>query len=327
MSHEIPQRVINPIRLGFSWVQERLGRVANRYEEASIEVQPEEHFHYRPLWDSDHELFDPTYSKIRLSDWYRYVDPRQYYYFSYNAARNKTAEQLESVMQWGEQSGPLDRLAPAWRQFVGTTLAPLRHFEYGAHLALVEVSRFAYGSTIEQSAIFSAFDHLANAQAITKLVLRMGGGSAELAEAKRRWLEEAPLQPLRAMLEAILATRDWGEQWFALKVVLSPLLYANLYGGAEAGLRADGHEVLAFWCATRLNWYREDQQWCEALLRCLLEETVHANRPTLHAWFEQWYPAARAAVEALVLSLPPARRVKALSEEDLTPYRELLFAE
>jgi phenol hydroxylase P1 protein len=327
MSHEIRQRVVNPIRLGFSWVQDRLGRVANRYEEASIEVQPEEHFHYRPLWDPDHELFDPAYSRIRLSDWYRYVDPRQYYYFTYNAARNKTAEQLEAVMQWGEQSGLFDRLAPAWRQFVVTILAPMRHYEYGAHLTMVEVSRFAYGSTIEQSAIFSAFDHLANAQAVTKLILRMGGGSVELAAAKRRWLEEPSLQPLRALLEAILAIRDWGEQWFALKVVLSPLLYANLYGAAEAGLRTEGHEVLAFWCATRLSWYREDQQWCEALLRCFLEEAVYANRPTLRAWFEQWYPVARAAVAPVVLSLPATQRTQALSEEDLSPYQTLLFTE
>lgn len=327
MSYEIRQRVVNPIRLGFSWVQDRLGRVANRYEEASLEVQPEEHFHYRPLWDPDHELFDPAYSRLRLSDCYRYIDPRQYYYFTYNAACNKAAEQLEAVMQWGEQSGPLERLSPPWREFVATTLAPLRHYEYGAHLAMVEVSRFAYGSTIEQSAIFSAFDHLANAQAITKLVLRMGGGSAALAEAKRQWLEEAPLQPLRALLEAILATRDWGEQWLVSKLVLSPLLYANLYGAAEAGLRADGHEILAFWCATRLNWYREDQQWCEALLRCFLEEEAHANRPTLQAWFEQWYPAARAAVQALVLPLPPAHSAKALSEEDLNPYKALLLTE
>ena len=233
MPYEIRQNVIDPVRMGFEWVQRRLGRPANRYEEASIEIQQEENFHYRPFWDPDHEIFDPNYGALRLTDWYSFTDPRQYYYYTYNQSRTKAAEQLESALQYADDVGVFDSLSDPWHRLFLNLVGPLRHVEYGIHLILTQISRFSYGTTIEQAAIFSAFDHLGNAQQLTKVMLKLPEALTALQEGKHSWMEAPALQPLRGYIEDVLVQSDWGEQWAAINLALAPYLYPTVFGRGE----------------------------------------------------------------------------------------------
>lgn len=303
MPYEIKQNVIDPVRMGFDWVERRLGRTANRYQEASIEVQPEENFHYRPLWDPTHEIFDETRSRLRLSDWYAFTDPRQYYYYPYNVARSKAAEQMNSSLQYMNDSGVFENLGEPWKRFFTDLLGPLRHYEYGAQLALAEISRFSYGTTIEQCAIYSAFDHLGNAQQITKLVLQFPDSLALLAHAKELWMDGAALQPIRQYIEDALVVGDWGEQWVALQVCMASYLYPLLFKQAETigqktGLGMGGMALRSFY-----TWYRDDRRWSEELLSVFAKEEQYPNRMVLGELLSQWRERARTAVLPLAAQL------------------------
>ncbi|MEQ1703310.1 MAG: phenol hydroxylase, partial [Ilumatobacteraceae bacterium] len=73
---------IKPIRQTFTHIADRIGpdKAASRYQEATLNVQADANFHYRPTWDPDHEIFDASRSKIVMADWYAFKDPRQFYY-------------------------------------------------------------------------------------------------------------------------------------------------------------------------------------------------------------------------------------------------------
>ena len=93
MQYELRTQVIEPPRKTFTHLVNRYGdRPASRYEEGSIDIQPKENFHYRPLWDPEHELYDETYSDFRLTDPYSFTDPRQYYYAPYVTSRAAMAD-------------------------------------------------------------------------------------------------------------------------------------------------------------------------------------------------------------------------------------------
>ena len=69
MQYELRTLVIEPRRKTFTNLAERYGdRPASRYEEGSVEIQATANFHYRPLWDPQHELYDPRWSALRLTD-------------------------------------------------------------------------------------------------------------------------------------------------------------------------------------------------------------------------------------------------------------------
>src|SRR6476620_787274 len=58
VEYELRQQVIEPRRKTFQNLVDRFGdKPASRYLEASIDIQPTENFHYRPLWGADRELY------------------------------------------------------------------------------------------------------------------------------------------------------------------------------------------------------------------------------------------------------------------------------
>jgi phenol hydroxylase P1 protein len=76
MAYELRTNVIEPTRNTFSYLVDRFGdRPATRYQEASFNVQPMEHFHYQPTGDPDHELYDPNYTALKLTDPYSCTGP------------------------------------------------------------------------------------------------------------------------------------------------------------------------------------------------------------------------------------------------------------
>ncbi|SHE63298.1 Phenol hydroxylase P1 protein [Ferrithrix thermotolerans DSM 19514] len=304
MAYEIKQNVVDPVRVGFDWVERRLGRPANRYEEGSIEVQQEENFHYRPLWDPEHEIFDRSYTALDVGDPYNFLDPRQYYYYTYNQARNKAAEHQQSTLSYAEEFNAFASLPEDLIKVFAETLTPLRHLEYGMQMVMVQMSAFAWGTTIEQAAIYSGFDHLGNAQQLSKLALQFENGVEILDEAKTQWMEREALQPLRRYIEDVLVLSDWGEQFVAVSAVLSPLMYPSLYRGLETQGVGLGEGLSMSTLRYFYDWYLDDQKWVRSFISHLLSVENSSNQEFLRTAFEKWSPGAELALRTLLDDLP-----------------------
>src|SRR5260370_41229957 len=87
-----------PVRQTFSHIARRLGadKPASRYQEATLELQPEVNFHYRPLWEPEFEIYDQGRTALVMNDWYAFKDPRQYYYGAYTITRARQQEATET---------------------------------------------------------------------------------------------------------------------------------------------------------------------------------------------------------------------------------------
>jgi phenol hydroxylase P1 protein len=303
VAYEIKQNVIDPLRTGFSWVESRLGRPANRYEEASIEVQQEENFHYRPVWDPDHEIFDRNYTRLDLGDPYKFTDPRQYYYFTYNQARSRAAERFGEQLDYAARVGAFAALPAAWQTAIATVVAPLRHFEYGLQLVLVQVSGFSWGTTIEQAACFSAFDHLGNAQLSSRIVLGLDNGIELLGRARELWLQASWLQPARKFVENVLVEPDWADQFIAVQLALAPRFYPAVWGGLERAAVKEGQGLLAGLFHHFVEWYEDDQRWSRALAAHLVSVNDTENRHEILATVDRFRNPSEALVEALAGAL------------------------
>ena len=97
MNIELQAREIQPLRHTYARVAAQTGdKPASRYLEATLGVQPTQHFHYRPTWEQGFELFDTGRTAIRMADWYALRDPRQFYYASWTMARARQQEAMEA---------------------------------------------------------------------------------------------------------------------------------------------------------------------------------------------------------------------------------------
>ena len=268
MQYELKTQVIEPQRQTFTHVAKRLGdKPASRYLEGSLDVQPKENFHYRPTWAPERELYDEGFSAFRLTDPYSYLDPRQYYYAPYVTARSTHHEAFATSLSYIEERDLLGRLPEGWKGVLAELVLPLRHVESGGQLILCGMARFGFGATVTQSAAFSAFDRVGNAQVISRLGISLGGGTADLlAEAKTHWLDDAPLQGLRRLVEETIVEADWGIALLRLDAI-DRLLYDLLYTHLDDEAVTGGAPAYSLFAQHMSGWYADDRKWVDALYK------------------------------------------------------------
>lgn len=268
MQIELRTQVIEPQRKAFRHLVERYGdRPSSRYEEGSIDLQGVTNFHYRPLWGPDKDIYSPDYSVFKLTDTYSFLDPRQYYYAPYVAARADLHEAFGSTLAYLEKRGLLGRLSPAWTSLVADVLLPLRHYEGAAQMVFSHAARFGWGTTITQCFSYAGFDRIGIAQILSRVGIALGEGAAEpLALAKTTWLQDDEFQPLRKHIEQILVEADWGKGIVALDMT-DQLLYGLFYGALDDAALGDGAGAYSLIAQHLSTWFADHRRWLDHLYR------------------------------------------------------------
>ncbi|WP_396932096.1 phenol 2-monooxygenase [Mycolicibacterium sp.] len=320
MQYELRTQSIDPLRPTFTNLQKRYGdKPATRYQEGTIDVQAVEHFHFRPVWDAEREIYDERFSALKLSDPYSFTDPRQYYYAPYVTARSQLFDGFAKTLDYVESRGLFASLPDAWRTLAVNGLLPLRHYEGAAQMICSEGARFAYGTTIEQCLSFAAFDRIGNAQLLSRIGLALGDGSAQLlSEARTRWLEADELQPLRRYCEELLVETDWAVAAVALDLT-DRLIYQLIYQYLDQRALVGGASALSLLGQHLGDWYADNRRWLDALLQAWTADPEHgaSNTQVLHSTVEAWLPAATGAVKGLASALDAAADVGAGERVDV----------
>ena len=268
MQYELRTQVIEPQLKTFDHLVARYGdRPASRYEEGSIDIQAKENFHYRPLWDPGHDLYDEDFSVLRLTDPYSFTDPRQFYYAPYVTSRAAMSDAFGATLTYLESRGLLERLPDRWRDLLAQLVIPLRHYESGAQLISTAAARFGFGTTITQCAAYAAFDRIGNAQLISRLGIALDGGTAGLLEdAKTSWLEDAALQGLRKHVEQTIVEKDWALSLVALDVT-DQLLYRILFVHLDDAAHTGGAPAYSLAAQHLTEWFKDQRRWLDALYK------------------------------------------------------------
>lgn len=302
MQFELRQQVIEPLRQTFTPLVKRYGdRPATRYEEGSIGIQSTEQFHYRPLWDPEHDIYDADYSVLKLTDPDAYTDPRQFYYTPYVVNRAGLHEAFGRNLTYVVDRDLLTKMPQAWQDLVAKTVLPLRYYESGAQLLNVEGGRFAYGTTIEQVFTYASFDRIGNAQILSRIGIALGANSdAVLATTKPAWMDDPKLQGLRRLIEELLVEKDWALSNIGLDLsdrLIFPLLTAHLDEAALLG-GAGAYSLLIQQLGV---WWKEQRKWFDPLIKAWVSDPEHgkANTEALQAAVRKIMPQAAAAVTDL----------------------------
>ncbi|TAM10687.1 MAG: phenol hydroxylase [Nevskiaceae bacterium] len=299
MPIELRTITIEPLRNNYDHLEKRFGhKPASRYQEASYDIQPVENLHYRPTWDPDQTLYDPTLSRIRMRDWYDLKDPRQLYYGSYTQARARQQDTEEANFEFVESNGLVMLMTDALRQQALDLLVPLRHVAWGADQNNMMVCGYGYGTTFKQPCVFYALDQLGIAQYLSRLGLLLGGQDA-LVAGKQAWMEAPAWQDMRRYVEDVMAVRDPVEVFVAQDVVLDGLLYPLVYERLVDDLLAvQGGTAVSMLTQFMTRWGAETRRWSDSVVKTMAAESAE-NRAVLEEWITQWGQRAVAALAPL----------------------------
>lgn len=299
---EIRTQTLAHRRETYAAVERRFGnKSASRYQEVTFRAQPEEHFHYRPMWDPKHEIYDEGYSVLRMTDPYTYTDPRQFYYTTYVAKRAEDYETFAKNLKFIEQRKLTERLPEHWKELILEAYLPMRHWEGAAQLIAINGGRFAWGHTISQVLSLSAFDRLGNAQAHSMIGLTMSGGTTETLDvAKQNWMDSEALQPLRKYAEETIAELDWGVGVIAVDLI-DAQLFPLMHQYVEEQSLAAGDTVISILNEHFVNWYADQQKWLNPLIKAWIEDENYgqANGQAIAKMVKQRLPQAWAAVAVI----------------------------
>jgi len=287
---------IKPLRQTFDQVARHLGadKPASRYLEGTIRVQAEGNFHYRPLWDPDHEVFDPSRTALKVKDWYAFKDPRQFYYGTYTIARARMQETAEADFEFVESRGLADSYPAAARARALDVLLPLRHVAWGSNMNNSAIAAYGYGTAITQPCLYQAMDQLGIAQYLTRVGLLLADPEA-LDAAKQAWLGVARWQELRRYVEDSFVMSDWFEQFVAQNLALDGFLYPLIYTYFDNALTAKAGPTVSMLLRFQAEWYVETTKWVDATIKVAAAE----NKELVSGWTRAWRDRAIKATAPL----------------------------
>lgn len=299
MQVDIKSLNIKPLRNTFDQVARFTGsdKSASRYLEATIGLQPEVNFHYAPTWAKDREIFDKRNTVIVMQDWYKLLDPRQYYYGAWTIARSKQQDGAERNFAFVEKRNMLASIAPELRHKIERLLLPLRHVEYAANLNNSYMTAYGYGVSITQATMMCAMDRLGIAQYITRMGLMLDGNAGEvLRNAKAAWQNDPAWQPMRELTENMLVTKDWFELFVAQNLVLDGLVYPLVYQSFSESLSAKGETSFAMLTEFMSEWFEEHVRWTDQVMKIAAAESA-GNKAQLAEWLQKWQTQVLRAIK------------------------------
>ena len=317
MTIEIKTSTLEPVRNTFEHIKRRFGdKPASRYQEASYDVAPVTNFHYRPMWQPDKELNDPTRTAIVMEDWYAHRDPRQYYYGAYVQARAKLQEVTESNYSFFDKRNLADAMSDEVKEKITQIVLPLRHVELAANMNNVFGSAYGYGTVLTQAFLFNGMDRLGIGQYISRIGLLLDGNSGDaLSAAKDAWLNDDTWQGVRRYVESTLTLDDWFEVFIAQDVVFDTLIYDLIYTQFDEVVTAEGGADLAMLTEFMKVWHKESSRWVDSVLKVTVAES-DANKSQVADWISKWKQSAVADLSKLAEA--------AVGEEALNKSAEVL---
>ena len=127
MTVQIKTIEYEPKRQTFGHIARRLGgdKPASRYQEATLDVQADRRTSITSRCGS-RSSGTTTRGKtaVVMEDWYKPLDPRQYYYATYNIARANMNQSVERNFAFVEERGLIDKLSADARARSSTACCP-----------------------------------------------------------------------------------------------------------------------------------------------------------------------------------------------------------
>jgi hypothetical protein len=283
------------------WHLEGLPRVPTEYDIATSRI-----LYYAgrgfevdlPLsgWYERYQQGSPI-ARARVEDWEEFRDPRATTYSRYvnlQAGREALVDALFESIERADH-----RPSAAWLAALERILPPARYLFHGLQMAACYVAQMAPSGRIAICAMFQAADEMRRLQRFAyrmALVRRSAPGFGD--RARELWEEHPAWQGVREAVERLLATRDWGESFVALDVVVKPRIDA-FFGGPFARAAAAAGEPLWAEVLASLDadsaWHRE---WSGALLS-LVEAGDGGSRASVEGWRKHWTALAERAAAGL----------------------------
>lgn len=279
-------------------------RRATQYEEVTVHVQWDpknfavqgwfnRDIHGRPAWCEDSTV-------LKAKDWWAYRDPAGEWFRPFVNRQATTGDSIQRAIEGARRAGTLRDFTPRWAAFIGNHYAAYRFPEYGLFLCLCYAQREALSDVVAGPMVFQGLEKDRHAQDIALYCMELEEAIEGFSDGncKPLWMESPIWQPLRELVELLMASRDWGEINFVINLIYEPLV-ATLFTRELLSRFAAYHgdtvtPVLVAGAAADRELRTAS---AKALVKFLLEQDA-GNAAAMNSWIRTWTARTVAAARA-----------------------------
>jgi toluene monooxygenase system protein E len=288
-----------------TWSRYTERRIPTEYEFVSHDL----HWHYKPgqpPWEmSPGHVWNRWYienrneSPFTCSDWNRFRDPDALVYRTYIRMQDEAETYVDGVIDDCEGRGCYARLPGAWLVALREGYPPFRYAGHGLLMSATYVMSMAPSSYISNAVAFQAGDELRRIQRIAYQACQLGRHHPAVGFGgdRRRWEQAASWQPLREVLERLLAEKDWGKVFTQLNLAVKPAVDALFNVTLAEAAAANGDDLTALMHRNLQLDSARSRRWSTALVRVALNDAP-GNAGVLRRWIGEVAPAVADAVAA-----------------------------
>jgi toluene monooxygenase system protein E len=248
-------------------------------------------------------------STLQVSDWEEFRDPARLTYRDYVSQQHEREIYLDAIIDRYEHDDYVAALPRGWVDTLRVAFIPMRFAVHTLQMASLYVGQMAPSSYITNCAHFQAADEMRRIQRIaywTRVLADAHGEDLASTEVTRElWQDDERWQPLREVVEHLLATYDWGEAYAALNLAVKPALDTVLNDLIGRLANANTDPFLAALASEFTLDARRGQEWSIALARYVRERSEPAHDAVV-TWREKWIAEADAAATAVTATFAGA---------------------
>lgn len=282
------------------WHLAGLGRKPSEYDIASSELL----YHARrgfevktevSQWIERHQLN----GALQCESWERFRDPRATTYASYVTLQRNQEIYVDGLLTAAENDASAG-LSSTWLRTLGQVLGSVRFPLHGLQMVAAYLGSIAPSGKIAIACAFQVGDEIRRIQRLTQRLVQLERVQPGLGrEARSSWQHAPAWQPLRALIERLLVTYDFGEALVALCAVVKPaldLLFTSELGELARAAHDDTMHRLLGALQRDCVWHA---QWSGALLAQAVAEREESLR-AVEGWLAAWREPTRVALLPLI---------------------------
>ncbi|MEV5408772.1 toluene monooxygenase [Thermopolyspora sp. NPDC052614] len=256
-------------------------------------------------------------------DWNAFRDPDQLIYRTYTTIQDGQESYVDGLLDEHSRNDHDFGLPAEWVAQLAARHTPGRYLIHALQMSSNYLVALAPSSTVANCLMFQAGDQL-------RWVSRIAYRTAELrkthpdagfgATERRHWESSPHWRGFVELVERMLVTWDFSEQFVVLNVFAKPATDAMLRQFGDVG-RGHGDTLTGLLADAQGIDGERSKRWTRALIRFLVDGEP-SNLDTLRGWAEKWVPLGDQAIDMFFDGLPGADGHAEAAKEETRLFRQ-----
>jgi propane 2-monooxygenase small subunit len=287
------------------------GRRATKYEDVTVDVQPDPERYLTQGWiysfADGSRGYEHDWTRMKSSDWHTYRDPNEEWERTIYRHQHRNVMQIQQNIELAKTENAFANWNEKWLEIFAKHVSAWMHPEHGIGLyCFVKANREAPTNMHNNAISVMAIHKLRAAQDIALYNLQVSEQFSEeefdASVHREVWLEDQIWQGVRENVERLCVLGDWAEAVFATNVVFEPLVGELFRSGfAMHAAPAQGDFVTPTIMGVIENEYERDLNATRDMFVELAEDEAHGeeNREVMQEWLSHWVPYSVTAAQGL----------------------------